>query len=120
MFSGLFILTKATEQLNLLEPLTEAIDSSAGLLSVTAILSNLVSNVPAVLLLHPLIGANDTQSWLLLAAGSTLSGNFTIFGAVVNLITVEAATKLGYKLSFLEHLRFGFPLTGLTLAITYL
>ncbi len=119
MFSGLFILTKATQQLNLLEPFTRAIGSSAGLISVTAILSNLVSNVPAVLLLQPLIAHNDTQSWLLLSAGSTLAGNLTIFGSVANLITVEAAAKLGYRLSFWEHLRFGLPVTGMTLAIAY-
>ncbi|MGV0027836.1 hypothetical protein [Phormidesmis priestleyi] len=82
-------------------------------------LSNLVSNVPAVLLLSPLIGADDTKSWLLLAAGSTLAGNLTVFGSVANLITIEAATKLGYKPSFLEHLRFGFPLTVVTLLIAY-
>jgi len=119
MFSGLFILTKATQQLNLLEPFTRAIGSSAGLLSVTAILSNPVSNVPAVLLLQPLIAHDNTQSWLLLSAGSTLAGNLTIFGSVANLITVEAAAKRGYRLSFFEHLRFGLPVTGMTLAIAY-
>lgn len=119
MFSGLFILTKATQQLNLLEPFTREIGSSAGLLSVTAILSNPVSNVPAVLLLQPLIAHDNTQSWLLLSAGSTLAGNLTIFGSVANLITVEAAAKRGYRLSFFEHLRFGLPVTGMTLAIAY-
>ncbi|MBE9170694.1 hypothetical protein IQ238_25320 [Pleurocapsales cyanobacterium LEGE 06147] len=46
---------------------------------------NLISNVPAVLLLQPLIDKTDTHSWLLLAAGSTLAGNLTLFGAVANL-----------------------------------
>ncbi|HBE47423.1 MAG TPA: anion transporter, partial [Cyanobacteria bacterium UBA11369] len=54
-----------------------------------------------------------------LAAGSTLAGNLTLFGAVANLIVVEAAAKLGYKLSFWEHLRFGLPLTGITLLFAY-
>ncbi|MEI2581796.1 anion transporter [Scytonema sp. PRP1] len=120
MFSGLFILTKATQKLNLLQPFTYAVNSSAGLVSVTAILSNLISNVPAVLLLQPLIPKDDTQSWLLLAAGSTLAGNLTLFGSVANLIVVEAATELGYKLTFWEHLRFGLPLTVLTLLLLYL
>lgn len=117
MFSGLFILTKATQKLNLLQPFTYAVNSSAGLVSVTAILSNLISNVPAVLLLQPLIPKDDTQSWLLLAASSTLAGNLTLFGSVANLIVVEAAADLGYKLSFWEHLRFGLPLTVLTLLL---
>jgi Na+/H+ antiporter NhaD/arsenite permease-like protein len=119
LFSGLFILTKATQDLNLFASLTQALDHPAKFLSVTAILSNLVSNVPAVLLLHPLIAQNDTQSWLRLAAGSTLAGNLTIFGSVANLIVVEAAGRLGYRLSFLEHLKFGLPLTLITLLTAY-
>jgi Na+/H+ antiporter NhaD/arsenite permease-like protein len=103
MFSGLFILTKATQKLNLLEPFTHAIKSSASFFSVTVILSNLISNVPAVLLLHPLIPDGNTQFWILLAAGSTLAGNLTLFGSVANLIVVEAAADLGYELTFWEH-----------------
>ena len=71
MFSGLFILTRVTQKLNLLQPFTHAINSTASFLGVTVILSNLISNVPAVLLLHPLIPQDNTQYWLLLAAGST-------------------------------------------------
>ncbi|OUL25797.1 anion transporter [Nostoc sp. RF31YmG] len=120
MFSGLFILTKVTQNLNLLQLFTHAVNSSASFLSVTVVLSNLISNVPAVLLLHPLIPKNDTHYWLLLAAGSTLAGNLTLFGSVANLIVVEAATNLGYKLTFREHLRFGVPLTLCTLILAYL
>ncbi len=120
MFSGLFILTKVTQKLNLLQPFTHAINSAASLLGVTAILSNLISNVPAVLLLQPLIPKTDTHSWLLLAAGSTLAGNLTLFGSVANLIVAEAANELGYKLTFWEHLRFGAPLTVCTLLLVYL
>ncbi|QIR36884.1 anion transporter [Tolypothrix sp. PCC 7910] len=120
MFSGLFILTRVTQKLNLLQPFTHAVNTSASFLSVTVILSNLISNVPAVLLLHPLIPKDDTQYWLLLAAGSTLAGNLTLFGSVANLIVVEAATNLGYKLTFIEHLRFGIPLTLCTLILAYL
>lgn len=120
MFSGLFILTRCTEELNLLSPFIRWISTPSGLVSVTVFLSNLISNVPAVLLLRPLIKPDDTQSWLLLAASSTLAGNLTIFGSVANLIVVEAATKLGYSFSFWEHLRFGIPLTLITVTIAYL
>ncbi|BAY90929.1 MULTISPECIES: anion transporter [unclassified Tolypothrix] len=120
MFSGLFILTRVTQKLNLLQPFTHAVNTSASFLTVTVILSNLISNVPAVLLLHPLIPKDDTHYWLLLAAGSTLAGNLTLFGSVANLIVVEAATNLGYKLTFIEHLRFGVPLTFFTLILVYL
>ncbi|AFZ60890.1 anion transporter [Anabaena cylindrica FACHB-243] len=120
MFSGLFILTKVTQKLNFLQPFTHVVKSDLGLLGITTIMSNLISNVPTVLLLQPLIAQDDTRSWLLLAASSTLAGNLTLFGAVANLITVEAAAELGYKLTFWEHLRFGVPLTLSTLVLVYL
>ncbi|MFN6514245.1 MAG: anion transporter [Nostoc sp. CreGUA01] len=120
MFSGLFILTRVTQKLNLLQPFTHAVNSAASFLGVTVVLSNLISNVPAVLLLHPLIPQGDTKYWLLLAAGSTLAGNLTLFGSVANLIVVEAAADLGYKLTFWEHLRFGVPVTLCTLLLVYL
>lgn len=119
MFSGLFILTRCTQELNLLQLFVDWIDTPVGLVSVTTILSNLISNVPAVLLLEPLIKPEDSQSWLLLAMSSTLAGNLTLFGSVANLIVAEAAGKLGYRLSFWDHLKFGLPLTLITVAIGY-
>lgn len=120
MFSGLFILTRVIQNLNLLQPLTNLVNSPFGLVGITAILSNMISNVPTVLLLEPLIPRDNTQLWLLLAASSTLAGNLTLFGAVANLIVVEATAELGYRLTFWEHLRFGVPLTICTLSLVYL
>jgi Na+/H+ antiporter NhaD/arsenite permease-like protein len=119
MFSGLFILTHATQKLNLLQPFTTLAETPIGFLAVTAILSNLISNVPAVLLLQPLIERSDSSAWLLLSAGSTLAGNLTLFGSVANLIMAEAAAELGYELTFKKHLRFGLPITAITLVIAY-
>lgn len=119
MFSGLFILTAATERLNLLQIFTPFAETTAGLLGVTVILSNLISNVPAVLMMQPLINPQDTKSWLILAAASTLAGNLTLFGSVANLIIVESAAKLRYKITFIDHLKFGVPVTLITLLIAY-
>lgn len=120
MFSGLFILTAGVQKLNSLEGVAHLTQTPLSLLGVTALLSNLVSNVPAVLLLHQLLPQPDTQTWLLLAAGSTLAGNLTLLGSVANLIVAEAAARQGYSLGFWEHLRFGLPLTLLTLGLTWL
>ncbi|RDI95335.1 anion transporter [Meiothermus sp. QL-1] len=119
MFAGLFIVTAAVKTLGLLEGVTALASSPLSFMAVTVGLSNLISNVPAVLLLYPLIPPGDTQAWLLLAAASTLAGNLTLLGSVANLIVAEAARREGYRLSFLEHLRFGLPLTLLTLLIAY-
>ncbi len=119
MFSGLFIVTAAVGKLGILNLFSNYIHTPLSILGVTALLSNLVSNVPAVLLLENLIPHPDTKTWLLLAAGSTLAGNLTLLGSVANLIVAEAVAKLGFQLSFWEHLRFGLPLTFLTLILAY-
>ncbi|MBF2015401.1 MAG: anion transporter [Rivularia sp. T60_A2020_040] len=119
MFSGLFILTRSVQSLQLLDSFATWITHPVGLLAVTAVLSNMISNVPTVMLLQSFISENDTQSWILLAAGATLAGNLSLFGSVANLIMVEAAASQGYNLSFWQHLRFGMPLTLVMLVITY-
>jgi Na+/H+ antiporter NhaD/arsenite permease-like protein len=88
---------------------------------VSAGLSNLVSNVPAVLLLEPVIEAvpatQRENAWLALAMSSTLAGNLTILGSVANLIVVEAARREQIEVSLSEYGRVGIPLTIFTLAL---
>ena len=119
LFSGLFILTEASQELNLFTPFTHLVETPSGLVTLSTVLSNIISNVPTVLLLQTLIPQDDQQSWLLLAASSTLAGNLTLFGAMANLIVVEVASKRGYQLGIWQHLRFGFPLTLVTLIFSY-
>jgi Na+/H+ antiporter NhaD/arsenite permease-like protein len=120
MFSGLFILTYSVKSLNLLNFVSPWINHPLNLTVITLILSNLISNVPTVLLLKDLIIEPTTEQWLLLASSATLAGNLTLFGSVANLIMVESASLKGYLLTFSQHLRFGLPLTILTTGITYL
>jgi len=89
------------------------------LTTMAAVLSNLVSNVPAVLMLKPLVAplADAHRAWLVLAMGSTLAGNLTILGSVANLIVVERARRRGIVIGFWSYLRIGAPLTLATLAI---
>jgi Na+/H+ antiporter NhaD/arsenite permease-like protein len=83
---------------------------------VTAILSNLVSNVPAVMLLKSLVAqfADPHSGWLTLAMASTLAGNLTITGSVANIIVVERARKEA-TITFFDYFRIGLPVTLLTL-----
>lgn len=119
LFGGLFILTRTIENLGILQPLADIVSHPWELTGLVALLSNVISNVPTVLLVHSFIPPNDTQGWLLLAASSTLAGNLTLFGAVANLITVEAAGRAGHPVSFWTHLRLGLPLTATTLGVAY-
>ena len=80
--------------------------------------SNLVSNVPMVLLTGPYLhelGSTDL-GWVLLAYVSTVAGNFTLIGSVANIIVAETARR-DYSLGFWEYLRFGLPSTLLTMAL---
>jgi Na+/H+ antiporter NhaD/arsenite permease-like protein len=88
---------------------------------VTAILSNLVSNVPAVMLLKSLVVrfANPHSAWLSLAMSSTLAGNLTITGSVANIIVVERARKEA-AITFFDYFRIGLPVTLLTLLFGWL
>jgi len=82
-----------------------------------AILSNLVSNVPAVMLLKSIVPtfSNPRTAWLVLAMASTLAGNLTITGSVANIIVVESA-KPETAISFWDYFRVGLPITLMTLA----
>lgn len=87
----------------------------------TIVLSNLVSNVPAVLLLKPIIlhTTHPQSMGISVAVMSTLAGNLTIIGSLANLIVVTVARKHGVTLSFWQFLRFGLPITIITLIIGY-
>lgn len=124
-FAALFIVTAAFRESTSAQLLfTWASRLIAGRLDifvgVTAILSNLISNVPAVLVLTPLIPtfADETRAWLVLAASSTFAGNSTLLASVANLIVAERASAQGVTLSFRDYLTVGLPITLITLFMT--
>src|SRR5438874_4096247 len=85
---------------------------------VVVLLSNIVSNVPAVMLLKDLLPnfSDPDHTWLLLAMTSTLAGNLTITGSVANIIVVEKAREES-PVTFAEYLRAGIPVTLVTVII---
>ena len=124
MFVGLFIIVGGAQHA-LLGPDALAVagrlhlDHIPTLSIVTAVLSNVVSNVPAVLVLRPFIDGlhNHDTAWLVVAMASTLAGNFTVLGSIANLIVVQKAAAKGVSISFWEYFRVGAPLTLITLAL---
>jgi Na+/H+ antiporter NhaD/arsenite permease-like protein len=81
----------------------------------TLALSNIVSNVPAVMLLLPV--ATHPAAGALLALVSTLAGNLLIVGSIANIIVVDAAARRGVRIDWHRHARVGVPVTVVTLAI---
>jgi len=124
LFAGLFIVvaglasnvffvraTTSVEQLRVSDPLVLSV--------MTAVLSNLVSNVPAVLVLKSFMTqqADPQRAWLVVAMAATLAGNFTVLGSIANLIVVEQARAQGVEIGFWQYFKVGAPLTLLTLLI---
>jgi len=88
------------------------------LLVAGVVLSNLVSNVPAVMLLLPHV--QGPQAGLTLALVSTFAGNLLLVGSIANLIVVDLALKSGVDIDWRAHARIGLPVTMMTLAVVWL
>jgi Na+/H+ antiporter NhaD/arsenite permease-like protein len=124
MFAGLFIVVAGFEKALLSSSVIATVtrlhlERIAVLSAVTAVLSNIVSNVPAVLVLRPFIlSLHDPKTaWLTVAMASTLAGNFTVLGSVANLIVVQKAAAKGVAITFWAYFKVGAPLTLLTIII---
>jgi Na+/H+ antiporter NhaD/arsenite permease-like protein len=123
MFAGLFIVIAGIEKTSFATDLFDFfsryhLEHALPLSLVSAILSNLVSNVPAVLVFKSFIPhlPDATRAWLTLAMSSTLAGNLTVLGSVANLIVIERARR-EVKISFWEYARAGVPLTILSMGV---
>jgi Na+/H+ antiporter NhaD/arsenite permease-like protein len=123
LFLGLFVVNHAVAQSGLLGRMYALIaqggvelSSPGWLFAVTAVLSNLISNVPAVMLLLP--ACPGPQERLVLALASTLAGNLFLLGSIANLIVAEQAARLGVFITWRAHLRVGLPVTLASFAIT--
>ncbi|MDP2006971.1 MAG: SLC13 family permease [Rubrivivax sp.] len=129
LFIGLFVVNHAFQQTGLAG---EAVTALAGLgvhlaepgplLVLGAGLSNLVSNVPAVMLLLPHLGGPGAgqQAGVLLALASTFAGNLLLVGSIANLIVVDLADKAGIRIDWRRHARTGIPVTLASLALLWL
>jgi Na+/H+ antiporter NhaD/arsenite permease-like protein/uncharacterized membrane protein (UPF0127 family) len=126
-FSGLFVVMHGVEVSGLARALIEIVgDLStfspsvqiAGLSFVSAVLSNIVSNVPAVMLIKPVMLSLGEGKflWLALAMSSTLAGNFTLIGSVANLIVAQQARRT-VNIGFMEYFRAGALITLITMVI---
>jgi Na+/H+ antiporter NhaD/arsenite permease-like protein len=123
LFIGLFVVNHALQKTGLparaVAELAAAglpLDHPAPLFGATFLLSNIVSNVPAVMLLLPV--AQHALAGPLLALVSTLAGNLFIVGSIANIIVVDAAGRRGVRIDWRRHARVGLPVTLATLAVT--
>jgi Na+/H+ antiporter NhaD/arsenite permease-like protein len=123
LFVGLFVVNQALAHTGLTHEAVRWLAAQGvhlgepgPLFVVTLLLSNLVSNVPAVMLLLPV--ADGAHAGPTLALVSTLAGNLFIVGSIANIIVVDAARKRGIVIDWTRHAATGVPVTLVTLAIT--
>jgi len=125
-FVGLFLLLAGVRASGLSAAIQGAFTSALGgqagglawLVGLSSLLSNLISNVPAVLLLAEVVPQGSTQLWLALAASSTLAGNATILGAACNVIVVQVASREGVSVTMKDFVKAGLPVTAATLIVS--
>jgi Na+/H+ antiporter NhaD/arsenite permease-like protein len=122
LFAGLFVVNHCVETSGLLTILMNDIrgigiepQHPGWLFAITVVLSNIVSNVPATMLLLPV--ATHPVSGAVLALSSTLAGNLIIVGSIANIIVVDQAQRMGVEISWRTHAKMGIPVTIITLAI---
>jgi len=124
-FASLFIVVTGIEKYRLLDPVIYHFKMNASFFGIfslhglSLILSQIVSNVPFVILMKPLLKPlNDQMLWLALASSSTLAGNLTIIGAMANLIVIEISKKHGIHINFFTFLKVGVVVTLLSLLLS--
>ncbi len=125
LFMGLFIINRSFADAGgmdavgaLLSRMGVSLENPGWLFGVCAVLSNLVSNVPAVMLLLSL--APDPSSGPLLALVSTFAGNLLVVGSIANIIVLDQAAAFGIQVSWKRHARTGLPVTLASLAVAAL
>jgi len=117
LFAGLFVVVDAMARTGAPQTWLLGALGDGGVLDlvwVTAVLSTIVSNVPAVLILMPVVPAD---AYLIVAMASTLAGNLTLVASVANLIAAESARRVGVELGFWAYARAGVPVTLLSLLL---
>ena len=125
LFMGLFVVNHALQKTGLtnqfvghMAALGVDMHQPLPLFVSTFVLSNVVSNVPAVMLLLPV--ATHELAGPLLALASTLAGNLLIVGSIANIIVVDAAQARGVYIDWRRHAATGIPVTLVTLAISWI
>ena len=126
LFMGLFVVNHAFETTGLAGQAVAWLGTQGvhltdpgPLLVVGAVLSNLMSNVPAVMLLLPHLGASGEQAGVMLALVSTFAGNLLLVGSIANLIVADLARQQGIEIDWKRHALTGIPVTLASLAVVW-
>jgi len=124
LFCSLFIIIQGITNVHIPSSIMEIFNQKGIVLhnpyiltGLSALLSNLVSNVPATMLLLQFIDPSNPVEWYILALSSTFAGNLIIIGSIANLIVIEQSKRYGVEITFWEHAKTGIPVTLCSLIV---
>jgi Na+/H+ antiporter NhaD/arsenite permease-like protein len=132
-FMGLFMLVEGVVQVGILAAVADGLleltagsqaVTTIGLLWLSAVASAIVDNIPYTATMIPVVeqlaaeGLRVEPLWWALALGSCLGGNATLIGASANVVVVNVAARAGHPISFVEFLRYGAPVTVVSILIS--
>lgn len=136
-FMALFILVGGIEEVGLIQMVAGAIGHLAGdnltvalllMVWITGVASGIVANIPFTIAALPVAdfltrtipGAQNQVLYWALIAGADFGGNATYLGSAPNIVAVGLCDRAGYRMSFVDFLRIGAPITFVTLVIASL
>lgn len=118
LFMGLFVVTGAFQATGYGDQAVRCLANaglnlnfSPTLAVVTALLSNLINNSAAVLLLAKVVDVSHAQTAYVLALANSFGGSLIVTGSVSNIIVVQQARELGIEITFRDFARLGVPVT---------
>jgi Na+/H+ antiporter NhaD/arsenite permease-like protein len=128
-FAGLFVVVAGVAHAGLLDRLFALLEpviargdavGDGAFVALVVLASNLVSNVPLVLVAVGWVPLMPDHTWgyVMLAVASTLAGNLTLFGSVANVIVMESAGPRG-EIGFWRFLRYGAVITAVDLIVGF-
>jgi Na+/H+ antiporter NhaD/arsenite permease-like protein len=142
-FMGLFIMVSGLVKVGVVRLLASgALDLTGGhtptmthlVMWLSAVASGIVDNIPFVATMNSLVvdiaesvtgetgraALHDPSIfplWWALSLGACLGGNMTLVGASANVVVAGIAAGAGYPITFVRFLKYGIPVTLLTVAI---
>lgn len=134
-FAALFVQVGALQKVGFLDMIANYIAGFSGnfvvlmmiILWTMGLASSVINNIPFVALMIPVIMSLQEKMtgqahldllWWALALGACLGGNFTVIGSSSGILAVDAAKKLGVKVSFLDFMKVGVPVSLISLIVS--
>lgn len=136
-FIGLFIIIGGVEASGGIKLMAEWIlkitqgsqtATSMLILWASGIISGIIDNIPYTATMSPMLveiqktmGVNYAiPLWWCLSLGACLGGNMTMIGAAANVIVSENSAKEGHPIKFIQFMKYGVVVVGISLAISTL